>query len=860
MESLSAAAAPECVPRRVRGEGVAVEAEGFGVTVQAVQRWLPLGRDVLVRGDRGAGKTTVLELLLADASRRGVNGTLLRAAGRGELSALLDHASAPARVADETALTDWLTDELRPRRSVLLVDDVDRMDGRSLSVVRRVLGRTGCVLVASTTVDPLHAPTEGMREVLQARSPAEVRVPPFGFRAVSSLLASVLGAPADAGLTASVMAQTGGNPRAVVALVDAARAAGALHRVEGLWVENGTLGEVPVDAVAFTFLSDVPPELVAALELLANIGPVPTELAVRLVDPALLSDLTDLGRVVSHEVGEAGEMLGVAPPALARALRERVGPFRRRQLAERVADAGAAIAPAAPPQDELSAVLLADQATEGHEYWRWTAELAGLVHERATVEESARRTAWLNAPTVSTANAYLALLMRRPATEQLAAVFAGTRLSDRDGEQDRLTYTYYRARWSAWAGEPATDMDAVLSSSDTDVTPFVLLRDLKRRLVAELAAGRPAREVADEPQSDVPVRFFRGWPVVIRAAALLEGGWPGEALRVCDAGDVSEAEPEVRHYLAAVRGLALIGCDRLVEAEQWQRRMLDKAYDEVDGLGIRVHACVLAEALYFAGQDAAAWRVISTSLRMGAAGPIETTFYRRGLMVGAVLQAHLGNVTLAQVLVRELDKTPNSYYPLIRSMRVLAHVALASASGDAATSGQTAWQAGQRYADGGLLQPALVTWAGGPASMTPARASVVREALSRVRLPLLEPYVRLLLAVADDDAEAAAAVLPATRASVMPSLVRAGERLVGIGGDGLDGRPAHPGGPAGVARPEPLSAREREVATLAREGLSNRQIADRLYLSVRTVENHMSRALRKLGYVSRGDLAAWQER
>jgi DNA-binding NarL/FixJ family response regulator len=57
-----------------------------------------------------------------------------------------------------------------------------------------------------------------------------------------------------------------------------------------------------------------------------------------------------------------------------------------------------------------------------------------------------------------------------------------------------------------------------------------------------------------------------------------------------------------------------------------------------------------------------------------------------------------------------------------------------------------------------------------------------------------------------------------------------------------------------------LSAREREVATLAREGLSNRQIADRLYLSVRTVENHMSRALRKLGYVSRGDLAAWQER
>ena len=45
---------------------------------------------------------------------------------------------------------------------------------------------------------------------------------------------------------------------------------------------------------------------------------------------------------------------------------------------------------------------------------------------------------------------------------------------------------------------------------------------------------------------------------------------------------------------------------------------------------------------------------------------------------------------------------------------------------------------------------------------------------------------------------------------------------------------------------------------LAREGLTNRQIADRLYLSVRTVENHMSRALRKLGYVTRAELVGWR--
>ncbi|NKY24430.1 helix-turn-helix transcriptional regulator [Cellulomonas denverensis] len=58
---------------------------------------------------------------------------------------------------------------------------------------------------------------------------------------------------------------------------------------------------------------------------------------------------------------------------------------------------------------------------------------------------------------------------------------------------------------------------------------------------------------------------------------------------------------------------------------------------------------------------------------------------------------------------------------------------------------------------------------------------------------------------------------------------------------------------------ETLSAREREVALLAQEGLPNRMIAERLFLSVRTVENHMSRALRKLGLSTRADLQGLTE-
>jgi DNA-binding CsgD family transcriptional regulator len=56
--------------------------------------------------------------------------------------------------------------------------------------------------------------------------------------------------------------------------------------------------------------------------------------------------------------------------------------------------------------------------------------------------------------------------------------------------------------------------------------------------------------------------------------------------------------------------------------------------------------------------------------------------------------------------------------------------------------------------------------------------------------------------------------------------------------------------------PLPLTDREREIAMLIGRGLSNRDVAARLTLSVRTVENHVTRAMRKTGTASREELAA----
>jgi len=54
-----------------------------------------------------------------------------------------------------------------------------------------------------------------------------------------------------------------------------------------------------------------------------------------------------------------------------------------------------------------------------------------------------------------------------------------------------------------------------------------------------------------------------------------------------------------------------------------------------------------------------------------------------------------------------------------------------------------------------------------------------------------------------------------------------------------------------------LSPREREVARLVADGLTNRQIAARLVISERTAQNHVQHILTKLGFSARSQIASW---
>jgi len=96
--------------------------------------------------------------------------------------------------------------------------------------------------------------------------------------------------------------------------------------------------------------------------------------------------------------------------------------------------------------------------------------------------------------------------------------------------------------------------------------------------------------------------------------------------------------------------------------------------------------------------------------------------------------------------------------------------------------------------------------------------------------------------------EARAALALFERLGARPYADRTAALLRGLGDTGR--RPASP------AAMRSLSPREIEVLDLVRQGLTNVEIAERLFIAAKTAEHHVSRVLAKLGVRSRAEAAA----
>jgi DNA-binding CsgD family transcriptional regulator len=139
----------------------------------------------------------------------------------------------------------------------------------------------------------------------------------------------------------------------------------------------------------------------------------------------------------------------------------------------------------------------------------------------------------------------------------------------------------------------------------------------------------------------------------------------------------------------------------------------------------------------------------------------------------------------------------------------------------------------------------------------PKRLRAAGEHFRRLEMPLEEGRARALLAKVSIEAEPELAVAEAKAAlAIFDRLGAAGyadETAKLLRALGVQGRGA-------PRRQGPLTNREAEVLALVEQGLSNKEIAERLFIAPKTASHHVSRILSKLDVRSRAEAAAYAAR
>ena len=124
------------------------------------------------------------------------------------------------------------------------------------------------------------------------------------------------------------------------------------------------------------------------------------------------------------------------------------------------------------------------------------------------------------------------------------------------------------------------------------------------------------------------------------------------------------------------------------------------------------------------------------------------------------------------------------------------------------------------------------------------------------------PETRVVILTAQEDPNLAGEAIRGGAAAYVPKTAAGRQllRAIRMASEGntylepqLGARLAADAAAAKLAAPE-LTERELEVLRLIARGHTNREAAERLFISVRTVENHRARIQRKLGRASRSDL------
>jgi DNA-binding CsgD family transcriptional regulator len=836
---------------------------------------------VVVRAGAGVGKTRLGREAVAAAERGGamvewVQAT--RSAAEVPLGAFASLLPAGAR-SDEafTLLRDSaraLGERAGGRPIVIGVDDAQLLDPVSATLVLQLAtGATAFVIATVRSGEPC---PDAIVSLWKDAGAPRLELGSLSDEEVRHLVETALDGPVEQEALGWVTDRSRGNALYARELVRGAVEGGWLQRAHGLWrlVGSPAVAESLVELVgrrmlALTAAERLPVELLALGEPLR-----PDELTV----------LSSVGVLSAAERGglitvDAHDEVRLAHPLYGDVLRARIPTLRARglrvQLAEALQQRGElssdetlrVIRLLLDAHAPIPSALLLDGA--------WAANLSG--DPRLGIELAARAAA-----DGGGLSAALALAHGHRMCDEFAEAEAALAPIEPDvpGDPAAIAYLEQRLRvlyWglgrvadtralldraASWSDEPwwaprlfavrmtttlpdglaeAIDAaEAVLAQPGLDAETRRLIEP--RHAIALFYAGRwdEGYAVAQRSRLEIPIREYGG--IVMLHALRLAGAesgadWPGleatlarilaESVRSHDHEATAQAALGLGH-LAFLRG-------RFRDATRWLAEA-ERQFEREDAFGTIFDVLVLQVATAYCTGDADEAGALLERLREESAATQPRALYRPAYLLraeGWVACARNPAAGAAQLL--HGAETLAADKPGLAALLVY----------DALLAGAPASTAGPRLAD---LAPRCQT------RLVDAYTAHGQALAARDGAALLEAAERFAGIGATRYAVAAASGAAAVflDAGRGDSARRAAARARELHEPGQGTDPPSVDGLHGAA--VALTARESQMVGLASQGLTNADIADRLVISVRTVETHLYRAMQKLGINDRRDL------
>lgn len=833
------------------------------------------GTGALILGEPGAGKTALarrVEELIG--SRLPVGHVVGHAVSNG---APFEAFAGVLTAADQSTLTtvevaDRVAAMLgRPARALFVVDDAQLLDERSAQVLLQLAADGTATVLATARDQDLPAAVrrlwlDGWCERIELAALADDEV--------LQLLETVLAAPVDSAVARAFTSRSQGNPLLLRELVGAALDASTLVWRGTAWT---LAGEPPISSgvreLVRSRLAALPAQRRSALELVAIGEPLALSIAVESIGEPVLDEL-DADRLISVRSGLAGPTVSSAHPLHGEVLRADLPPLRLRRLRLSLASKLEAL-PRPSPHDLVRAALWRLDSGQTDQPERL---LAAARAARTLSLDTAERLARHAHETSGSLQATLLLaeILTHAGRSEEAGKLTEALPPESLGAADREALVYCAAMGQRLlAGDAAGGADLIAGVIGGNPAASDQLRGLQAAMLAFDGLSAEALEVAGTLPEDPAVQ-----PVARTFAAIGAVGaeyWLGRTRRAVALADlVSPVAATIRDALpfgaASIELMAI--CALLEEgafdrAEHRALRMRTQAAADNDQFtGPRSEYC-LARIELARGRPATALRGFRRCL--AALTPFDHAFVRHISSMLARAAAAVGDLDTARRALAGCADAPRmkTYEPEFE----LAEAAVLAADLRLAEAAEHAeWAAGLA----GEHSQWNVALAGyhDATRYGAARAVVdlVREAADQVDGAFARCLVDHVVALAGRDpvaldevsgrfeghgaylfaAEAAAEAALLHTALERPRPARASSARAALLRSRCEGAVAPWLAGSGLA--VPLTARERQIAALAAGGGSDAAIAERLGISVRTVQTHLARVYTKLGINRRTEI------